>query len=350
MIFAMKSASIPDAHAPAHKHAPPILVPRAIACLSGTEVIGDGLMKLPFLQALRATWPAADIHWVTSRGPTVYASTLSTLVKPLITAVHETPAWLPSRHNPQADVQAAPTFDMIIDTRGRWRDELQARRLRPKMFVGQSWRYFFSDAKPALFQPRPAHIADRLLEMIEVTVRRPLIIQPQPLPLPAALCARAEELLPAGKMYVGLAPGAGNAIKCWPLENFMALARHVVTVGKIPVFILGPAEESWKNDLHTAVPQAILPLQENWPQKPDIFTTMAVGQRLSVAVVNDSGTSHMLVAINCPLISLFGPTRAAKLAPRVTRSHVLRAQDYGDDQMRAIPVGDVVRAVEGMLR
>ena len=57
----------------------------------------------------------------------------------------------------------------------------------------------------------------------------------------------------------------------------------------------------------------------------------------------------MLAAMDCPLISLFGPTSPEKLAPRVSHGMVIRAQDFGSAHMKAILWEAVDQAVDRML-
>jgi hypothetical protein len=50
----------------------------------GLDLVGDGLMKLPFARTLRANWPQARIVWCAGKGPSVFASTLRPIVAGLI--------------------------------------------------------------------------------------------------------------------------------------------------------------------------------------------------------------------------------------------------------------------------
>ena len=64
----------------------------------------------------------------------------------------------------------------------------------------------------------------------------------------------------------------------------------------------------------SALPEALFPLQDR-RLAPDLAAsplyTLAVGQRLALAVANDCGTAHMLAAVGCKMVSLF-----QSLAPR----------------------------------
>jgi ADP-heptose:LPS heptosyltransferase len=116
--------------------------------------------------------------------------------------------------------------------------------------------------------------------------------------------------------------------------------------------VLGPDEATWRPALAAEVPGALFPCQdERVPEElrcSPLFT-IAVGQRLSAAVANDSGAGHLLAAALCPLVSLFGPTRPEKFAPATPRLEIVRAQGFDGDRMSVIPVAAVIEALERLL-
>jgi ADP-heptose:LPS heptosyltransferase len=168
------------------------------------------------------------------------------------------------------------------------------------------------------------------------------------LTVPATLHDHAAALLPEGSGYIGLAPGAGGRIKCWPLERFAALARHAAAHGTVPVFLLGPEEAALRAEL-AGIPTALFPLQDAGDDATPLLT-IALAGRLSAAIANDSGCGHLLAAGGAKLVSLFGPTPAAKFAPLATRAIIVAAQDFGSSAMTAIPVAAVARALDEILR
>ncbi|MDD3288864.1 MAG: glycosyltransferase family 9 protein [Alphaproteobacteria bacterium] len=318
-----------------------------IGIIVGRDLIGDALIKLPVLRSLRAACPSAKIYWITSLGPTAYAGQLRSVTRHLIDEVYEQPKWLASRVNPHP-VGKAPAFDLILDTRNRWREALYARYSVPhKIFVSSALKFLFSDIRPPLFKKRPTHMVDRMLQLVEMTTGQ-MPASSGALQVSAEALRQARAILPEGLTYVGFAPGAGNMIKAWPKDRFAEVASLQAAKGRVPVFLLGPNEVDWQDELSRAVPMAKFPLQdyEAWDAPGiTIEQTMAVGSLLTVAVSNDSWTGHMLAAVDCPLISLFGPTSPAKLAPRVTTGQVISAQDFGGSSMEYIPVEDVENAV-----
>jgi ADP-heptose:LPS heptosyltransferase len=110
---------------------------------------------------------------------------------------------------------------------------------------------------------------------------------------------------------------------------------------------------AWYDELAAALPSAKFPLQDYdaWgTAQLTISHTLAVAKCLDAAVANDSGVGHMLAASDCRLISLFGPTSAEKLAPRVSAGKIICAQDFGgSSSMSAIPWEAVDVAVDEML-
>jgi ADP-heptose:LPS heptosyltransferase len=54
---------------------------RSVLVYSMGEVIGDGLIKLPVIGALREAFPEARLSWCAASGQTVYAGPLAPVVQ-----------------------------------------------------------------------------------------------------------------------------------------------------------------------------------------------------------------------------------------------------------------------------
>ncbi|MDO8606805.1 MAG: glycosyltransferase family 9 protein [Phaeospirillum sp.] len=307
----------------------------------GLDAVGDGLIKLPFVRALRAAFPQARITWMAGKGHSVFADTLAPLVHGLIDEVIDE-AHIGSR---VGELLRRPlpgrSFDLIIDTQRRLLTTLILRRIRHGRFISAAGGFLLSDARPRV-PTRPAAMVAQLMTLIELAGGEPAAGE-APLPRDAATEALADTLLPPGPDYVGLAPGAGGKHKCWPLERFCALAATISAKGMTPVFLLGPAETEWMTAIRAEHPDALLPLQQ--VERPSAMLTIALGRRMRAAIANDSGTGHMLAAAGIPLVSLFGPTPPDKFAPSASRLTILRAQDFGGSTMEKIPASPVEEAL-----
>jgi ADP-heptose:LPS heptosyltransferase len=318
---------------------------------SGLELIGDGVMKLPFVRALKQAWPDAHVTWLAGKGRTVYAHELAPLVAGAVDEIIEN-AGIGSRaaellHRPLAHRR----FDLVIDTQRRVLTTLILRRLRANVFVSGAARFLLSDRRPPRNYQRPQRLLDQLLDLIATAGGR-AGAPSFDLALGSPWRDAALTALPAGPVYVGIAPGAGGAHKQWPRERFNALAAAQTRSGRAVAILLGPDERAWHDALQVQMPKALFPLQDR-RIAPDVSAsplyTIALGQRLAAAVANDSGAGHLLAASGCPLVSLFGPTSAAKFAPAARRLEVVAAQRFGGEAMETIPLTAVIEAVERVL-
>jgi len=315
------------------------------------NALGENVLKLPLLLALTAAFPAARIAWVPG---TSGAFHLRAALAPLVAGrIAEFITDLAIPTDPRQSLPLAwrrghsileRHFDLIVDTQRYLGRTLFLRRIPHQRFVSGTWRYFWSNAAPPRpLSRRPPCLVDKLLGLAAAAAGRPVIVD-NPIPLPASFRARAAALLPEGSIYVGLAPGAGNKArrKCWPLDAFVELARQQVERGRVPVFVLGPEEAEWTGRLRAAVPSALLPSSAD----AGPCLAAALGERLSAAVANCSGTGHLLAAGGAPMVSLYGPTRPEKYAPFARALICLKAQDFGSDKIDAIPLAAVAAAVE----
>lgn len=314
----------------------------------GLDAVGDGLMKLPFLRALRSAYPDARITWMAGKGHTVYAGSLAPVVRGLVDDVLDD-ARIGSRMAELFGPRplAGRSFDLIIDTQRRLLTTLILRRIRHRRFISAAGGFVLSYARPPVGWKRPPAMAAQLLELVELASGHPAQAA-APLARDEAVERVADGLLPPGPIYVGFAPGAGGRHKCWPLARYLDLAAEQAREGRVPVFFLGPAEGEWAEAVRAAVPGAVLPLQGTEQVSP--MLTIALARRLAAAVANDSGTGHMLALADTPLISLFGPTPADKFAPAGSRPQVIKAQDFGGSTMESIPLAAVADALAQILR
>ena len=331
--------------------------PKTVLIYVGADLVGDGLMKLPFARAVRAAFPGAHISWVAGKGKSTYAHELASLVAGLLDEVIEQAGFdravqfivrrpLDGRH-----------FDLVIDTQRGVPASLLLRRIRHDRFITGAADFWLSDRRPPPGYKRPAAMVRQMLDLVELASGRKVSFG-APLKLDASVVEAAGRALPAGPVYVGFAPGAGGAHKRWPLENFIALAIDQSGHGRIPVFVLGPEEVDLTGKIAGAVPGALFAAptdperQDGAPPgiSPSPAFTIAAAARLAAAVVNDSGAGHMIAAADVPLVSLFGPTPPAKFAPAATALTVITAQDFGaGEDMGSIPLSAVRDALEGAL-
>lgn len=321
---------------------------KRVAVFSSCEIIGDGLYKLPVLRALRMAFPQAQITWITT-GSTVFAHKLAPLTQGLIDEFRENSGLGANMFSLLRPLPFHDAYDLIIDTQNIiWRT-LTVRRLPHGAFISSAADFRWSDRRPEPGRVPPVHMVDRLMELIELAAG-PISLPKTPLPIPDDILARAARLLPDPTRTIAIAPGAGKRIKCWPLENFIALACRWEARGFTPAFIIGPDETEWIAPLRESVPSALFPEQDDlWGGRFSPLHTIALARFCRVALANDSGVSHMFGAADVPLLTLYGPTQAEKFRPRVTHGRILRARDFGSQNMDAIPIESVDHELSALL-
>lgn len=324
--------------------------PRSLLVYTYADTVGDGLVKLPFLRDLRARFPATRITWCAGVGETSYGGALAPLTVGLldevIAAAGMGVGWgellrfrrpINGRH-----------FDVVIDTQRALMRTLCVRRLHHDLFISGTAGFRFSDLAPSPGPPRPRHLIDYLSGLLDLVAPRPQGGSEPALAIPDDYRAAARTALPDGPVYIGISPGAGDKAKIWPLDGFIAVAREQAARGRVPVFFLGPDESGWLADIRAAVPTARFPEWEGAEAKGPIYA-IALAERLTAAVANDSGTGHMLAAGGTALVSLFSKHDPGKYAPRAHRLAIVDSKSFGGVDPALIPVGDVMTALESLL-
>lgn len=317
----------------------------------GLDRLGDGLLKLPFVHGLRAAFPNAKTTWLAGKETTVYARALAPLVENYLDEVIE---YGGVGLDPKELIRPRPLrdrrFDLVIDTQKIVWTSLSAWRIRHGAFVSPAGRFLFSSKKPPKGYKFPKAMQRQMLDLLELAADKKF---PTPgklnISIDGTRRGEAQRLLPKTSGYVGFAPGSGGRPKCWPLDRYIEAARHIVTRGETPVFIIGPQEQEWAEQITAMVPEAILPLQMPPADHGfDPMLTLAVGERLSKAVSNDSGIAHMLAVAGAPLVALYGPTVYEKFPPMTDNITVIKAEEFGSRAMSAIPVDAVTRALDAL--
>lgn len=316
---------------------------RSVLVYSYGEVIGDGVIKLPWIAGLRAALPDAHITWCAASGQTVYATTLAPLTRGLIDELIDEPTLARNRRPPPWGPRpfGGRRFDVVIDTQSEARQTLPLRRAAKEIFVSATAFFLFSDRRPK--GPAPDTIGERVGRLFALAAGAPV----QPVDIwreDAAALARVAALTPPGPRYIGLAPGAGGKEKRWPLERYIALGQRLSDAGYAPTYILGPDEAGEADAIRAVVPGAVFPDTRGDAEVSGPRLVVALASRLTAAVANDAGPGHMLAAGGAPLASLQRSARTAtKFRPAARRLELLVAREA---DMSSLSVDEVQAAVE----
>jgi heptosyltransferase-2 len=167
----------------------------------------------------------------------------------------------------------------------------------------------------------------------------------------------AKEQLPEGPVVV-INPGAAyGSAKRWYPERFAAVADFLAKEhGMTAVLIGGPAEVEVGKDIAAVMQSTAL----NFVGKTSVRQMMSLIDAASLMVTNDSGPMHVAAAFNVPIVAIFGPTNHTTTSPftenyRIVRHDVdcapcmLRECPTDHRGMDRVTVDDVIEAVESFL-
>jgi len=144
-------------------------------------------------------------------------------------------------------------------------------------------------------------------------------------------CKRAESVLVeagarAQSLRVAIGAGASyGSAKCWPPTRYAELANRLQTENDADIILFGTSSEA-------AVSNAIAAEMKRPPVdltgKTAIADLPALLSRCHVFVGNDSGAMHVAAAAGLPVVAVFGPTDPFGTAPVTPRCTIVQQKPY----------------------
>jgi heptosyltransferase-2 len=130
----------------------------------------------------------------------------------------------------------------------------------------------------------------------------------------------------AGKLRVAIGAGASyGSAKCWLPERFAKTANRLMAESDAEIILFGTANE-------TAVSNAIISGMKRKPVdltgKTAIAELPALLSRCQLFIGNDSGAMHVASAVGVPVVAIFGPTDAFGTAPVTPKCTIVQEKPY----------------------
>jgi heptosyltransferase-2 len=327
--------------------------------------LGDAVMALPAMGALRAAFPGA--HLAVGAVPAIaplFAEETSARQDSVVVLADS-----------RAEIAAlrAGNFDTIVLLPNSFRSAWSARRAT----IPERWGYSAGFRRwlltRAVARPRErVHQSAYYLNLVSELVARQGDPWPSVAARPATL-ARADALLAAHGVArdatcVGFAPGAayGHA-KRWPprlvAETIVRLSRE----SRVRCLLFGAGgDRDSGREIESSLPADVRAV--NLIGRTDLGQLAGAISRCSAFVSNDSGAMHLAAALGVPVVAIFGPTDERVTSPTggqaqgrlVTpdvlthavfcRPCMLRDCPIDHRCMKGVAVGAVVDAVTRRLR
>lgn len=319
------------------------------------SAVGDVIHTLPVLVKLRNRYPEARIDWL-----------LTPSIAELIGHHPALSNVIPFERNSLARLGRSwsavgdlvhllrairrPRYDLVIDLHGQFRSALlvlatgapvrigfdgpgkDPRRGSERNLPGEAYRHGWTGAREGSWLaythriPIPTldvHAIDRYLWISDL-----LGLDSSPpdlrIPIPVPAEERVEELLQShgllDRPLAVLVPGTRWETKHWHVEGFAAVARHLLRTGRA-VVLAGSASERERCDIVASMCPGACSLAG----ETKLSELAALMRRAAVCVTNDSGSMHLAVALERPVVSIFGPTDPVWIGPYRRPESVVRA-------------------------
>jgi heptosyltransferase-2 len=280
--------------------------------------IGDVIMALPMLDAIKVQYPQSRVTWIccpSAKALLEDKHAIDELIliddailfgKTMVRVRHLLSLWIKL---------AGHRFDLIITGHRDWRYQM----LTFPVLSGD--RRSFSWPPVVRFRPVPGrwhgHEYVQLVSGHDDSSSLPASTPRLDFPLPK----RFSDIFSNGRKVVALAPGGGRVapggkgfglLRCWPVENYVALAERLLAKNRRVVLMGG------QSDKNLAVFFSRLPVV-NLLGETTLKETVGIYSECDVIVAHDSGPMHLAYASGAPLVALFGPTMPSERFPPEAR-------------------------------
>ena len=261
--------------------------------------LGDVVLSLPAVDALRRTYPEARL-----------ALMLRPSLRPLGEMVRGVDDLLDAPGSLRRSIRLLrdnETDLLVCISRGGvlpWAGALAGVRYR----VGTGYRLYSALFSHRVDERRRAgehHELDYALSFAH-RVGAPPATERFPIQVPVSARVTADRWLAKSGVrdpYVLLHPGTGGSCPAWPVESFLSLATQVVAGGRPVVFSIGPADDAVRRALDRS-PAEVRDLPRTGA---GIQELAALIQRAAAVVSNSTGPLHLAAALDVPALGFYAP-------------------------------------------
>jgi heptosyltransferase II len=313
-----------------------------------TAFVGDLLLSIPTLRALKSEHPDARITLLCRKGLGDFMRSAS-LIDEVVEADKSSPESWAAVESKLTNV----SWSLIYCPHQSPRSLLLARKLRAPRKVGYRsllGKFVFNEAVE-----RPMHLPEALRQLVLLPSKRTAEVmdfEPQEnqniyrrLPklenkksvvrsekfkaVPAWASMEVPALKSSKRKAVVISPGSVWATKKWTEEGFVEATRYFLSQGKT-VYLLGSADEKeiCERVRTKAMAGSMAPADKvaNLAGAKTLWESAQVMASAELVVTNDSGAMHMAACAGTPSVSIFGPTVLEQgYRPWQTKARVIHA-------------------------
>jgi len=262
-----------------------------------TAFLGDVLLAIPLLKAIKYKWPNCFLGIVCRRGAgeiLLHGGVVDEIIeveksdsKSLKRAFRQTKDFHPN---------------IIFSPHQSFRTALWIWRLKSQLKIGfkKSWnRFAFLGRK---IRENSDHDVLRQLKLMECVGLNLNDIPPEIKTLTLDIQGSPSEIS-LKKPYAVLSPGSQWNTKRWTPEGFTEIGKKLEKTGRQVVIVGTTSEKEIANQISSQLNSAV-----NLCGQTSVFELAQVLRDADILFCNDSGAMHVASVVETPLVSVFGPT------------------------------------------
>lgn len=315
--------------------------------------LGDVVMSLPALRAIRERFPYATITVAVGKpGKELLAlcGYANEILEVDRVSLRDGPTLVSIGRIAKFVAQVRKQkFDFVIDLHSYYETNILG------FLSGASHRLYSRRENRSLdflgnFKPQPArertnsHLVDRYLDLlkplgIDNVPRKPVLRTSNADDLAVEAMLKKEKAQ-SGELLAGIFPGAGNDSRLWPLEKFAEVADHLIRNDRVRVIVFAGPEE------RELVPQ----MRRVFPARTIFFDRLTIPQlasaqaRLTLFISNDTGPAHIAAAVGTPVVVILDQLKPNNFTPIGEQNRFV-----GGAKISEIPVAEVYRAAHAII-
>lgn len=299
--------------------------------------LGDIVLALPALSALRRSFPDAKIKWLVRPE---FAPLLKNHPHLTETILFDRKFLGKAWYNPRALASLlslirrlrCSKFDAVIDLQGLFRTAslgwLSGCSRRFGMTNARELAHVFYTHKVS--QDRDCvHLVDYYLKIIQTAGACDINVEFVLPTEPAAVDSVGRLLMNRNikhNNYAVFVPGSAHIDKCWPAERFAALADKISSQFGLSVIATGTTGEV--GIIEKLKEKANVPLT-NFAGVTNLGELTALLKAAKLVVSNDTGPGHIAAALGTPLVLIFGWSNPVRIAPYKRNNCVVAVEPNG---------------------
>ena len=300
------------------------------------SAIGDVVLALPALEAIKRTFPASSITWVVEEAA---AGILEGHPQIDAVLVSGSKTWMRMLGRPRTFLKGvvkivaflralrATRYDIAIDLQGLLKSGVLIGLSRADRKIGfagsrELASIFLNERLPAYDKDR--HALERYLDVARYLGARE-VSSSCTLPIDRERSVMRQRLSDTGltrKPLIVVNPVARWETKLWSEQHFAELADRLIAERQAAIIFTGSkADRDTVNRILSMMKQHAV----NWAGETTLKELAALASLADLFVTTDTGPMHLAAAANAKVLALFGPTAPGRTGPYGQSHIVVRA-------------------------